>query len=82
MPMLMVEGSKLLRAFHLKDRLKLYGKSLPYKLQIQLLLGDAIHKSMAVERMEPYTANEVPQPQVVEALGLVNVNPLLFNPPW
>lgn len=28
-----------------------------------------------------YTANDVPHPQVLEALGLVNVNPRLFNPP-
>ncbi len=28
-----------------------------------------------------YTANEVPQPQVLLALGLVNVKPRLFKPP-
>jgi len=29
-----------------------------------------------------YTENEVPQPQVLAALGLLNVNPLAFNPSW
>ena len=29
-----------------------------------------------------YTANEVPHPQVEEALGLVKVNPRLLSPPW
>ena len=28
-----------------------------------------------------YTLNEVPQPQVVLALGLLNTNPLPFSPP-
>lgn len=28
-----------------------------------------------------YTANEVPQPQVLLALGLLKVNPLLLSPP-
>ena len=28
-----------------------------------------------------YTLNEVPQPQVVLALGLLNTNPLPFKPP-
>lgn len=30
---------------------------------------------------KPYTANEVPQPQVLLALGLLKVKPRLFNPP-
>ncbi len=61
--------------------MKLYGNSSPINFKFDFYSEMPITKNKAVAKTEPYTANEVPQPQVVEALGLVNVNPLLFNPP-
>lgn len=53
--------------------------------QLQDVKG--LHDSLCAKTFAPrkrfnfYTPKEVPQPQVVLALGLLNVNPLEFKPP-
>jgi hypothetical protein len=54
---------------------------LEYNTHLSELLSKAIESENDVFILKIYTANDVPHPQVLEALGLVNVNPRLFNPP-
>jgi len=42
--------------------------------------GSPISAALLIYYLYLYTAKEVPQPQVLEALGFLKVNPLEFNP--
>ncbi len=51
-------------------------------LYLLLLFQNGNNNNIIQFKDQCQTANEVPQPQVVDALGFVNVKPLLFKPPW